>query len=161
MWNLLGIHCSFDYNHYSFYFFPANKNTLQFSLLVFQEAKKNHPKVLLCSPDSVKSHFYRHRILFTTTFANNYHFAKISFYLGVISGKALRLYFQRAKFQAFKILLASSNLSWTRLWVSAEPEREMTSSYSFSCPQSCKITGDFFFSCSIMRISWNMWRIMS
>lgn len=145
MWNLLGIHCSFDYNHYSFYFFPANKNTLQFSLLVFQEAKKNHPKVLLCSPDSVKSHFYRHRILFTTTFANNYHFAKISFYLGVISGKALRLYFQRAKFQAFKILLASSNLSWTHLWVSAEPEREMTSSYSFSCPQSCKITGDFFF----------------
>lgn len=32
-------------SHCPFYFISTNKNTPQFSLLVFQEAKKNHPKV--------------------------------------------------------------------------------------------------------------------
>lgn len=65
----------FDESHCPFYtFFFLTNNMLQFSLLLFQEAK--NPKVFYAVQKVVRSRLYRHRMYFASTLANNYHLQK-------------------------------------------------------------------------------------
>lgn len=59
--------------HFILFFFLTN-NILQFSLLLFQEAK--NPKVFYAVQKVVRSRLYRHRMYFASTLANNYHLQK-------------------------------------------------------------------------------------
>lgn len=57
-----------------FILFFLTNNILQFSLLLFQEAK--NPKVFYAVQKVVRSRLYRHRMYFASTLANNYHLQK-------------------------------------------------------------------------------------